>query len=54
VDGILVSADAMHAQTGHATYLHGRGAGLLVGLKASQPTVQSAELNRLRRENAEL
>jgi hypothetical protein len=28
----------MHAQTGHATYLEGRGAGLLVGLKANQPT----------------
>jgi predicted transposase YbfD/YdcC len=39
LDGVLISADAMHAQTGHATYLDGRGAGLLVGLKANQPTV---------------
>ena len=39
LDGVLVSADAMHCQTGHATYLDGRGAGLLVGLKANQPTV---------------
>ncbi len=29
----------MHCQTGHATYLHGREAGLLVGLKRNQPTV---------------
>jgi predicted transposase YbfD/YdcC len=39
LDGVLVSGDAMHCQTGHATYLDGRGAGLLVGLKANQPTV---------------
>ena len=39
LEGVLVSGDAMHCQTGHATYLHGRGAGLLVGLKANQPTV---------------
>ena len=39
LDGVLVSADAMHTQTGHATYLDARGAGLLVGLKANQPTV---------------
>jgi predicted transposase YbfD/YdcC len=38
LDGVLVSGDAMHCQTGHATYLHERGAGLLVGLKANQPT----------------
>jgi predicted transposase YbfD/YdcC len=37
--GVLVTADAMHCQTGHATYLDGRGAGLLVGLKRNQPTV---------------
>jgi predicted transposase YbfD/YdcC len=36
---VLVTADAMHCQTGHATYLDGRGAGLLVGLKRNQPTV---------------
>lgn len=39
LDGVLVSADAMHTQTGHATYLDAHGAGLLVGLKANQPTV---------------
>lgn len=38
LEGVLVSGDAMHCQSGHATYLHGRGAGLLVGLKANQPT----------------
>lgn len=39
LEGVLVSGDAMHCQTGHATYLDGRGAGLLVGLKGNQPTV---------------
>jgi len=38
LDGALVSADAMHCQSGHATHLAGRGAGLVVGLKANQPT----------------
>ena len=28
--GVLVTADAMHAQRGHATYLAGRGAHYLV------------------------
>ena len=36
--GVLVTADAMGCQTGHVTYLDGRGAGLLVGLKRNQPT----------------
>lgn len=38
LDQVLVTADAMHCQTGHATYLDGRDAGLLVGLKGNQPT----------------
>jgi predicted transposase YbfD/YdcC len=39
LSGVLVSADAMHTQTGHADYLHERGAGLLVGIKGNQPTL---------------
>ncbi|MCD5314596.1 ISAs1 family transposase [Kineosporia babensis] len=39
LDGVLVSADAMHTQTAHAEYLHERGAGLLVGVKGNQPTL---------------
>jgi hypothetical protein len=38
LDGVLAAADAMGCQTGHVTYLDGRGAGLLVGLKRNQPT----------------
>ncbi len=39
LSGVLVSADAMHTQTGHADYLHERGAGLLVAVKGNQPTL---------------
>lgn len=39
LDGVLVTGDAMHCQDAHATYLHARGAGLLVGLKANQPSL---------------
>jgi predicted transposase YbfD/YdcC len=35
--GVLVTADAMHAQRGHATYLHGRGAHYLLTVKGNQP-----------------
>jgi predicted transposase YbfD/YdcC len=38
---IVVSVDAMHAQTAHAEYLHRRGAHLLVTIKANQPTLQN-------------
>lgn len=36
---MVITADAMHAQTGHVTYLRGRGAHLLVCVKANQPTL---------------
>jgi predicted transposase YbfD/YdcC len=39
LNDVLVSADAMHTQTGHAEYLTARGAGLLVGVKRNQPTL---------------
>lgn len=39
LDGVLVTADAMHCQDAHATWLHARGAGLLVGLKRNQPSL---------------
>jgi hypothetical protein len=39
LDGVVISADAMHAQTGHLQYLRGRGAHLLVRVKANQPTL---------------
>jgi predicted transposase YbfD/YdcC len=45
----LVTADAMHAQRGHAIYLHGRGAHYLVTVKGNQPgprPAQSAVLGR--------
>jgi predicted transposase YbfD/YdcC len=35
--GVLVTADAMHAQRSHATYLHGRGARYLLTVKGNQP-----------------
>ncbi len=38
---ILITVDAMHAQTAHADYLHGRGAHLLVTVKRNQPTVHT-------------
>jgi predicted transposase YbfD/YdcC len=33
----VVTADAMHAQRGHATYLHGRGAHYVLTVKGNQP-----------------
>lgn len=38
---ILITADAMHAQTAHADYLHTRGAHLLVTVKGNQPSLQA-------------
>jgi predicted transposase YbfD/YdcC len=35
----VITADAMHTQTDHVTYLRGRGAHLLVCVKANQPTL---------------
>ncbi len=39
--GVVVTADAMHAQTAHAEYLHSRGAHLLVTVKGNQPTLHA-------------
>ena len=36
---MVITADAMHAQTGHVAYLRGRGAHLLVCVKGNQPTL---------------
>jgi predicted transposase YbfD/YdcC len=36
---IVITADAMHAQTAHVEYLHARGAHLLVCVKGNQPTL---------------
>jgi predicted transposase YbfD/YdcC len=37
---VLVTADALHAQREHATYLHGRGAHYLITVKGNQPKLQ--------------
>lgn len=37
VRGVVVTADAMHTQRAHATYLHGRGAHYLLTVKGNQP-----------------
>lgn len=34
---VLITADALHTQRGHAHYLHGRGAHYLMTVKANQP-----------------
>ena len=39
LDGVLIVADALHAQIAHATDLHERGAHLMVRVKGNQPTV---------------
>jgi predicted transposase YbfD/YdcC len=36
---VLVTADAMHTQVRHATYLTGRGAHYLLTVKRNQPTL---------------
>jgi predicted transposase YbfD/YdcC len=38
---VVISVDAMHAQTAHATYLHTRGAHLLVTVKGNQPSLRN-------------
>ncbi|CAN5394329.1 ISAs1 family transposase [soil metagenome] len=40
LEGTLVTGDALHAQVGHLTYLHKRGADLLVCVKGNQPTLR--------------
>jgi predicted transposase YbfD/YdcC len=37
LDGVVITADALHAQREHAAYLHSRGAHYLVTVKGSQP-----------------
>ncbi len=37
ITGAVITADAMHAQRGHATYLAGRGARFLLTVKRNQP-----------------
>ena len=38
---VLITVDAMHAQTAHANYLHAREAHLLVTVKGNQPTLHA-------------
>ncbi|NMM91435.1 hypothetical protein B2J88_45270 [Rhodococcus sp. SRB_17] len=38
--GVLVAADAMHAQRGHAEYLHARGAHYVLTMKGNQPKLR--------------
>lgn len=40
--GVLVTADALHTQREHATYLHRRGAHYLFTVKGNQPTLHAA------------
>jgi predicted transposase YbfD/YdcC len=37
ITGAVITADAMHAQRGHATYLAGRGAHYVLTVKRNQP-----------------
>ena len=46
--GVLLTADALHTQRGHADYLHGRGAHYLLTAKANQPGLLR-QLRALRR-----
>jgi len=39
IAGAIVTADALHTQRGHVTYLTGRGAHWLLTVKANQPTL---------------
>jgi predicted transposase YbfD/YdcC len=39
ITGAVITADALHAQHGHATYLHQRGAGYLLIVKRNQPSL---------------
>jgi len=38
---VLLTADALHTQRGHADYLHGRGGHYLLIAKANQPTLHA-------------
>lgn len=37
LDGVLVTADALHVKREHAAWLHGHGAHCLVTVKGNQP-----------------
>jgi predicted transposase YbfD/YdcC len=39
ITGAVITADALHAQHGHATYLHQRSAGYLLIVKRNQPSL---------------
>lgn len=39
ITGVIVTADALHTQPGHAEYLIGRGAHYLLTVKANQPSL---------------
>jgi len=41
IAGVIVTADAMHTQRGHVSYLLGRGAHYLLTVKGNQPTLHS-------------
>lgn len=40
LEEVIVTADAMHAQRAHATYLHGRGAHYVLTVKGNQKSLQ--------------
>jgi predicted transposase YbfD/YdcC len=40
--GVLITADALHTQRGHADYLHARGAHYLCTVKGNQPRLRAA------------
>lgn len=40
VTGLVVTADALHAQRGHAEYLHGRGAHYVITVKGNQKALR--------------
>lgn len=52
LNGVAVTADALHTQTGHANYLAGRGAHYVLTVKGNQPTLntqlQSLPWNKVR------
>ena len=39
ITGAIITADALHTQRGHVSYLRGRGAHYLLTVKANQPTL---------------
>jgi predicted transposase YbfD/YdcC len=41
LDGVVVTADALHCQRDHVTYLHGRGAHWVLTVKRNQPSLHA-------------